>query len=184
MKTEVSERVLVIIDGSNFFHKLVDLKFPKKGLISFRYDLLVKDLAEDRKLGDVKYYVGAVRTEIGNTKSFHLFKEQRKLVGSLNKQNIKVVFGYLLKSDGVYHEKGVDVNMSVDMLVGSYENLYDTLILISSDTDLIPAIKKIKQLGKKVEYFGFSHRPSFALMRFANKTKLWGAKELSKYLKN
>ncbi|MFZ2153132.1 MAG: NYN domain-containing protein [Microgenomates group bacterium] len=177
-----SERVLVIIDGSNFFHKLIDLKFPQKGLMNFRYDLFIKDLVADKKLTEVRYHVGAVRTEVGNTKSFRLFKEQRKLTGNLNKQNIKVVFGYLLKNDGVYHEKGVDVNMSVDMLVGAYEETYDTLVLISSDTDLIPAIKKVKDLGKKVEYFGFSHKPSFALMRFASESKLWGVKELEKYL--
>lgn len=178
-----TERVLVIIDGSNFFHKLIDLKFSQKGLINFRYDLFVHDLVGSRKLSETRYHVGAVRTEVGNNKSFNLFKEQRKLSGNLGKQNIKVVFGYLLKNNGVYHEKGVDVNMSVDMLVGAYEKTYDTLILISSDTDLIPAIKKVKDLGKKVEYFGFSHKPSFALIRFANDTKLWGVKELSKYLK-
>ena len=63
-----------------------------------------------------------------------------------------------------FYEKGVDVLMAVDMLVGAYENLYDILILVSSDTDLIPALEKVRFKGKKVEYIGFSHKPSYGLI--------------------
>lgn len=40
------------------------------------------------------------------------------------------------------------------MLVAAYENLCDRIILVSSDTDLIPAIKKTQEKGKIVEYVG------------------------------
>jgi len=55
----------------------------------------------------------------------------------------------MLKTDEIYHEKGVDVLMAVDLLTGAYENLYDTTILVSSDTDLIPAIEKVRVMKKK-----------------------------------
>jgi uncharacterized LabA/DUF88 family protein len=77
-----------------------------------------------------------------------------------------------MKNDGVYHEKGVDVKIAVDLLVGAYENIYDVAILVSSDTDLIPAIQKVKQLGKEVEYIGFSHQPSYGLIKNATETRL------------
>ncbi len=64
-----------------------------------------------------------------------------------------------MQNNGKYHEKGVDVQLAVDILIGAYEDLYDRAILISSDTDLIPAIQKVKQLGKQIEYIGFSHQP-------------------------
>jgi len=86
-----------------------------------------------------------------------------------------------MKSDGVYHEKGVDVKIAVDVLVGAYEDLYDEAILISSDTDLIPVIKKVRHLEKKVEYIGFSHRPSLALQRYASLTRLVIKEELEKF---
>lgn len=77
-----------------------------------------------------------------------------------------------MNTNGAYHEKGVDVQLAVDLLVGAYEKSYDTAILISSDTDLIPAIKKVQQLGKKIEYIGFAHQPSIALQRIARCTQL------------
>ena len=87
-----------------------------------------------------------------------------------------------MKNDGVYHEKGVDVKIAVDLLVGAYENMYDTAILISSDTDLIPAIQKIKHLGKGVEYIGFSHKPSLALQKYASLTRLMMKEELEDFV--
>jgi len=53
-----------------------------------------------------------------------------------------------MKSDGIYHEKGVDVNIAVDILVGVYEDICDRIILVSSDTDLLPAISKAKEKVK------------------------------------
>lgn len=86
-----------------------------------------------------------------------------------------------MKNDGVYHEKGVDVKIAVDLLVGAYENLYDTAVLISSDTDLIPAIEKIKQLGKVIEYIGFSHKPSHGLIRSATETRLLTKNDMKEF---
>lgn len=77
-----------------------------------------------------------------------------------------------MKSNGVYHEKGVDVNLAVDLLVGAYEKQYDIAILISSDTDLIPAIEKVKILKKEIEYIGFAHKPSLALQKHTTLSRL------------
>jgi len=81
----------------------------------------------------------------------------------------------------MYYEKGVDVKIAVDLLVGAYENLYDTAILVSSDTDLIPAIEKVRALGKKVKYIGFSHEPSFGLIKNASESKLLAKNDLEKF---
>ena len=83
-----------------------------------------------------------------------------------------------MKTDGVYHEKGVDVKLAVDLLVGAYDNLYDTAIVVSSDTDLIPAMLKVKHLGKSVEYIGFAHQPSLAMTRHATLSRFMIRDEL------
>jgi len=106
---------------------------------------------------------------------------QQKLIGRLKSCGWQVHFGHMLKTDG-YHEKGVDVKMAVDLLVGAYEDLYDTAILLSSDTDLIPAIQKIKHLGKEVEYIGFSHKPSLGLQKYASLTRLMIKEEIEKFV--
>lgn len=42
-------------------------------------------------------------------------------------------------------------------MLGAIDNKYDTAIIVSSDTDLIPAIDWIrKRCGKTVDYIGFS----------------------------
>lgn len=86
-----------------------------------------------------------------------------------------------MKNDGVYHEKGVDVKMAVDLVVGAYENSYDTAILISSDTDLVPAIEKVRALGKSVEYVGFSHQPSLGLISRSTESRLLSKDDLKPF---
>ena len=77
----------------------------------------------------------------------------------------------LKDSKGVFHEKVVDVNIAVDLLVASYENLCDRLYLVSSDTDLIPAIHKAQEKGKTVIYVAFSHQVSKALVAACKETQ-------------
>jgi uncharacterized protein (TIGR00288 family) len=98
-------------------------------------------------------------------------------------QGFLIKRGFLMQNDGVFHEKGVDVEIAVDIVQGAYENLYDTAIVISSDTDLIPAIKVARKKGKKVEYVGFSNKPSFALQRNADLSRLLIKSELIKFAK-
>ena len=86
-----------------------------------------------------------------------------------------------MKTDG-FHEKGVDVKIAVDILSGSYENLCDAVLLVSSDTDLIPAIHKAKLLKKTIEYIGFSHRPSFAMQKHCGFTRLLSPDDLLQFV--
>lgn len=52
-------------------------------------------------------------------------------------------------------EKGVDIKIAVDMLDMAWRNVYDVAVLVSDDTDFIPAIETISSLGKKVVHAGF-----------------------------
>lgn len=47
-------------------------------------------------------------------------------------------------------EKGTDINLAVNMLSKAYQNAYDIAILVSGDTDYIPVIKELHNLGKIV----------------------------------
>ena len=89
-----------------------------------------------------------------------------------------------MKSDSKMHEKGVDVNIAVDILVAIYENLCDRIILVSSDTDLLPAIKKAKEKGKIVEYVGFSHKVSVAMVANCSESTLLKKEDLLPFIKS
>jgi NYN domain len=133
-------------------------------LLTFNFAQFAHSLVGTRPLLKATYYVGAVRTD-GTAKTQHLFNHQRQLFAHLRTQSFTYSLGYLLKDrKGVFHEKGVDVNIAVDVLVAAYENVCDRLSLVSSDTDLIPAIAKAQEKGIIVVYVAFSHQVSKALL--------------------
>lgn len=176
------EKVIILLDGSNFYHRLKEPEINIKNLLSFDYRKFAEYLTRGRKLVGAKYFIGGVREDINDLKTKTLMINQHKLFSHLKNQNWKILLGYLLKIDKRYHEKGVDVKIATEMLIGAYENLYDTTILISSDTDLLPAIEKARGLGKKIEYIGFSHKPSFAMIRHASSTKLLTKEDLQPFV--
>lgn len=176
------ERVAIYIDGSNLYHKLKDISVPNTTY--FNYKEFCSWLARDREIISLRYYVGVVRAKEEDKRGQRLRQQQQKLFAHLTKQGFTIKRGYLMSADGVYHEKGVDVQIAVDMLVGAYENFYDTAILLSSDTDIIPAIRKIKYMGKGIEYIGFSHKPSFGLQKYATISRLLIKEEIEPFILN
>lgn len=170
-KPQREERVVILVDGSNLYHRLKEPEIGVRNPLKFDYKAFKNWLASKRKLVAANYYVGAVREEPGNLKSKKMLAKQLKLFSELRAGDWKIYLGYILKSDG-YHEKGVDVKIAVDLLVGAYEDFYDTAVLVSSDTDLLPAIDKARGLDKTIEYIGFGHKPSFALIKHCNCSRL------------
>jgi len=137
----------------------------------FDFSQFAQSLIGQRRLIKATYYVGAVRTD-GTAKTQQMFNHQRQLFAHLRKHRYTYSLGYLLKDrKGVFHEKGVDVNIAVDLLVASYEHLCERIYLVSSDTDLIPAITKAQEKGITVIYVAFSHHVSKALVAACKETQ-------------
>lgn len=86
-------------------------------------------------------------------------------------------------SNGVFHEKGVDVQIAVDLVRGAIKNEYDTTYLFSSDTDLIPAIKTARDEGKKVIYVAFENMISRALQKNCSSYVVITQKMLMQHIK-
>lgn len=166
------ERVAVFIDGSNFYNKLKEIDV--RHYPTFNYRGLAEWLAHGRDVVYCGYYVGVVRAKPGDAKAEAMKNQQVNLFNNLQskRQQFTVHRGYIMEHKGVYHEKGVDVKIAVDVLAGAYENTYDTALLLSSDTDLIPVVQKARALGKAVEYIGFAHRPSLGLQKHVTLSRL------------
>ncbi len=169
-------KCIILIDGSNFYFKLKDLKLHN--LLNFNFGKFADFLSRSNHRVKATYYVGAVKQD-GTKHADKLLSGQQKLIALLKKHKIKYSLGYLMKSDGKFHEKGVDVQIAVDILVAAYENHCDRIILVSSDTDLSPAIKKAQEKGKIIEYIGFSHKPSVAMVRFCKESRLLTKEDIS-----
>lgn len=182
MEEKNNQRVSVFIDGSNLYFKL--RSFDVSNLSRFNYRGLIRWLVRERQIAYAGYYVGVVRARENDEKGQRMRLAQRNFFNFLQspQQGFALRKGYLMHSDDSYHEKGVDVQLAVDLLVGAYENSYDTAIVISSDTDLIPAMHKVKELRKQVEYIGFSHEPSLAMQTHATLSRLLIKEEVQPFV--
>lgn len=152
---------LVVFDGSNFYHGVKRIS-PKTHLTDFKYTQFVEQIT-GTKNNRIEYCIGEVRKKRHDPRSQKLYSAQQKLFFNLEQQKIEIKKGYMLKVNGVYREKGVDVRIALDILRGALKDEYDKCFVISSDTDIIPAIQDAQDEGKKIIYVGFKDNLSFAL---------------------
>lgn len=174
------ERAVILVDGSNFYHRLRELHLAH--LLTFDYAAFGKFLAGKARLLQSTYYIGVVRAKLDDQKGRQLMANQQKLFTSIRKQGWNIALGDMLQTDGTYHEKGVDVRMAVDLVAGAYEDLYDRAFLVSSDSDLIPALEKVRAKWKHITYVGFSHKPSHALITHSDVRRLLTREDLEQFL--
>lgn len=66
-------------------------------------------------------------------------------------------------------EKGVDVGLVVRMLTEA--NADTEIVVVSSDTDLVPAFKAAKKMGARLMHIGYENRPITALSRMSDATR-------------
>ncbi len=154
------------------YSKFKELNIPHTS--QFDYKGLILHITKAAPPIYVGYYVGQVRKEKKNAKSELLYANQQRLFSYLqsNIQGIEIVRGHIQNYNGVYKEKGVDVRIALDLFRLAIEDSYDKAILISSDSDLLPAVRMVQAKGKEVEYIGFSHNPSLALVKECRSQRL------------
>ena len=109
-----------------------------------------------------------------------MVESQQKFLQKLQDSGITLERGRIVY-DHKPREKGIDVKMAIDIVLGVVNNEYDSVVLISSDTDLMPAIKYVQSKGKKIEYVGFSHRFSNALLNSANEKRLLASSDVQSF---
>ena len=120
------------------------------------------------KKPEIIYCVGEI-IQGKDKKSRELYAQQQKLFYNLGGQNIQVCKGFMLFSNGLFHEKGVDVRIAVEIVRGALKNEYDECYLVSSDSDLLPAVFEAKKAKKKIIYVGFSDKNSQVLLKNCNR---------------
>lgn len=142
----------LFIDGENVRKSLSKILDNKEDFLNFN----VKQIfAVDNLSFDKVFWYGAKISEDKNnlTKSKELLDFQRKLFNVLRKQSIEIdLSGRIQNIGSIYKEKGVDVALAVDLVSLAFESKDTEVYLWSSDSDLIPAIKKIVNKGVKTTY--------------------------------
>ena len=144
MVANPSERIMIFIDGSNFYHGL------KQEFGSAKIDMgkLVDKLCDGRRLMRVYYY----NAPVGQQDDSSRYRGQQAFFYNLRRiPYFEVKLGRLERRGDSFVEKGVDIKMAVDMLHLAHQNTYDTAILVSGDGDFAYVVEAIKYLGKHVE---------------------------------
>jgi uncharacterized LabA/DUF88 family protein len=138
------ERVVIFVDGSNLYHGLKN----RIGNAKIDFEKLSRKLAAQRKLVRVYYYNAPVDQSAFPDR----YTAQQKFFSALdNVPYFTVRLGRLEPRGKTWVEKGVDVNIAVDMVTMAYDDIYDTCILISGDGDFAVAAEAVKSAGKHVE---------------------------------
>jgi len=142
---------MVFIDGSNIFHGCKDLNFE------ISYETFVLILKEEKNVVRIFFYSGVKPPKENEKKFIKMLKhlEIEIITKLLKVRNFQCKF--CKKRTKIYTEKGIDASLSTDLLWYAFQNAYDIAILVSGDADFIPAIERVRLLGKRVEIWTFKH---------------------------
>jgi len=173
------ERVMIFIDGSNFYHGL------KKdvGNLDIDFKKFTELLTGSRKLVGV-YYYNAPLDRIADPERY---RKQQQFFEKLKKiPNFNVILVRMQKrkiGDKIYYVvKGDDINIAVDMVMLAQSNSYDTAVLVSGDGDFVPAVKAVQTFGKHVENYYFKTGHSWHLRQACDKSVLMNKELIEKCL--
>lgn len=183
----------VYIDGQNFMYKAADILIRESRIATkdelTKIDIrgIVERIFEPGV--EITYYSAKVkvRKDKGDDireKTTRFSDVSRRLRNTLRAQSITFNDSGRLKirdsdvckmcghKDLRLQEKGVDVGIAVDITVDALSKAVGHIVLISSDTDLMPAIKAAKDSGAKITYVGFSDKTTKAIVALADATEI------------
>ncbi|MCL0078479.1 NYN domain-containing protein [Dehalococcoidia bacterium] len=172
------ERVMVFIDGSNFYYGLLETLGHARIDFACFCDLLC---GQKRRLVHAHYYNVPVRQA---TDPVRYAQQQKFFHGLRSILHFSLSLGRLVDRERQEEcpqcghqyvvsyriEKGVDVELAVHMLASAFDDQFDTAILVSQDGDFVPAVAEVRRLRKAVENADFTQRLPSYLSKQCSKT--------------
>ena len=184
-------RRIVLIDGENLVYGLRHLlgkngkKASRSVVEKFNFRGLIEELLADNVPSEVLWFGARLRlynqsAELKH-KSGEAIKAQARFVNQIQQQKITFIkVGYLRARESnpcekcshqtwKLAEKGVDVGLAVRMVQEA--NKSTEIVVISADTDLLPAFLASTKLGTKIMHIGYEVSPIYALTKASDKTR-------------
>jgi len=148
-------KVITYIDGFNLYNGLCDKGWRRYlwlDLLEFSKNLL----QFNQELVRVKYFTADMTHNPSKYERQSIYLDALKTL-----EFVEIIKGTFLLvpfecplCNKTYHkhkEKMTDVNIAIEMLLDAKKNHFDTAILVSGDSDLVPIVKYLVQkLGKRV----------------------------------
>ena len=170
------EKVNFYFDGLNLYNGLKKAKLRKYYWLDL-YKLAKKLCIFNQKIKKVKYFTSMVST----THDVDKYKRQSAYIKALRTSpKTDIIFGRHQRNKfkcfnpkcgrtiSKFVEKMTDVNIAVEMIKDAYLKNCDTQILISGDSDLIPACETLLELFKNISLVIY-----FPPKRQSNKMKIF-----------
>lgn len=140
-------RVCFFIDGFNFYHAINDhAKYHRYKWTSFS-KLANCYLLKTDSVSDIFYFTTLATWDQGKMARHRVFIKAQEAEG------VKVIYGEFKRKEKfcprchrtfrTVEEKQTDVNIAIALFQQAVLDRYDKAIIISGDTDLIPAIKAV-----------------------------------------
>jgi uncharacterized LabA/DUF88 family protein len=159
-------RVSFFVDGFNLYHAL-SRSYPKFKWLDLR-KLAGAYLMKHQRLSDVFYFTALATWDDEKARRHKVYIRALEVFG------VKPVYGQFRKVTklcpacknqySTHEEKETDVNIAMTLYEQAYADTYDTAIIISGDSDLIPVIQAIKR--------GFPHKTIGVLIPPNSRAKL------------
>lgn len=176
------EKVITYIDGFNLYFGMTKRWKDIKWL---NVHALAKNLLkEGQELVSVKYFTSRVANNPGKQRRQGIYLE------ALMEEGVQIVYGqYQPNTEECRRcghiwsspkEKKTDVNIATQLLIDAYKDSYDTALLISGDSDLVPPVIAVKQhfSSKKIVVVFPPNRDNVSMKMAANASFILGRKKL------
>lgn len=165
-------RVVVFIDGSNFYHSCLE----SLGTTNIHFDKLARRLSDGRDLGQIRYYNAAKIQQIEPEE----YKKQQRFFSKIRQiPKLILILGKLKlrhekctecgKKTRYFVEKNTDVNIAIDMVDLANRDEFDVAILVTGDGDFSGAVRLVRKFGKEVEHARFRTNYSTELNKACNR---------------
>ncbi len=160
-----TQRVIVYVDGFNFYYGIKKKPWNKYYWLDI-VKLFEQFMLPHQELVAVKYF--SARPLGDPDKSL---RQNAFFQANLENRKFKLILGKYLKKRlecfkchniiNTYEEKESDVNLATQIVADAYQDNCDIVIIVSADSDMIPAIDLAREAGKKVFiYFPPNHKSS------------------------
>ena len=143
-----TERLVACIDGFNLYHGLRDARLRSSRWLDLR-GMCTSLLKPSQQLELVRYFTARVRRNPAAARRQSMYMDALLACGG-----IEIDFGHFLSSPtrcrscgAVRHrqeEKRTDVNIAVRLLEDAYDDRFDTAMVVSGDSDLVPPIESVR----------------------------------------
>jgi len=176
---EQKKRILVLVDGFNLYHAIADSR--QDGALAKCKWLDIKKLVE--------IFINKSKEEITQILYFTAYAQwspakvlrHKTYVSALRTAGIKPIISPFKLKDmtcratckekyKTYEEKQTDVEIAINLFEGGIDDTYDKAIIVSADSDLIPAIEAVKRKFpmKEIQILAPPHRGVIELNNVAD----------------